>query len=227
MFSENGQILRQMNRSLSVPLCLSALVALKLLGDALSRWLDVSAPGSFWGFLILLLALSGVRDAPGALSGASEWLLNHLTLFLLPSLVPMLLGLLVASALSVGGVLLTGGWLGTPWDLTVAVAPKAATMPVALKLVAGDTVHQAVAVAAVFLTGLFGALLAPLALRGAGVVDDRVHAFVLGVSAHAIGLVRAQALHPAHLDLAVAGMCGNALVTALLCTALLCSLLVS
>lgn len=133
-------------------------------------------------------------------------------------LVPMLLGLLIASALSVWGVLLAGGLLGTPWDITAAVAPKAATMPVALSLVVDDTAHQAVAVAAVFLTGLFGALMTPLALRGVGVVDERVHAFALGVSAHAIGLVRAQAQHPAYLDLAVAGMCGNALVTALLCS---------
>lgn len=136
-------------------------------------------------------------------------------------LVPMLLGLLVASALSVGGVLVAGWWLGTPWDITTAVAPKAATMPVALSLVPGDAVHQAVAVAAVFLTGLFGALLTPVALRRAGVFDERIHAFALGVSAHAIGLVRAQAQHPAHLDLAVAGMCGNALVTAVLCSSFL------
>lgn len=100
-----------MNRSLSVLLGLGALVALKLLGDALSRWLEVSAPGSFWGFLILLLALSGMRDAPGALSGASAWLLNHLTLFLLPSLVTAVVGLqFVAGAMEfllVSGSLVT------------------------------------------------------------------------------------------------------------------------
>lgn len=133
-------------------------------------------------------------------------------------LMPMLLGLLVASALSVVGVVLAGWWLAAPWDITVAIAPKAATMPVALSLVAGDATHQAVAVTAVFLTGLFGALLTPMALRWAGVTDERVQAFALGLSAHAIGLVRAQAQHPAHLELAVAGMCGNALVTALLCS---------
>lgn len=163
-----------MTHALSVLIGLLGLVALKLQGDALSRWLGVSVPGSFWGFLMLLLALSGVRSVPTALSSASAWLLNHLTLFLLP----MLLGLLVA----------------------------------------GDTAHQAVAVAAVFLTGLFGALLTPWALCRAGVVDEQIHAFALGVSAHAIGLARAQAQHPAHLDLVVAGMCGNALATALLCS---------
>lgn len=133
-------------------------------------------------------------------------------------LLPMFAGLLVASALSVVGVLLAGWVLGAPLATTAALAPKAATMPVALSLVAGDTAHQAVAVASVFLTGLFGALLTPWALRRAGVVDGQIHAFALGVSAHALGLVRAQAQHPAYLDLAVAGMCGNALMTALLCS---------
>lgn len=100
-----------MSRALSVVLGLVALVALKLLGDALSRWLGVAVPGSFWGFLMLLLALSGVREAPRALAGASAGLLNHLTLFLLPSLVAAVVGLrFVADAMAlllVSGLLVT------------------------------------------------------------------------------------------------------------------------
>lgn len=100
-----------MTRSLSVLIGLLGLVALKLLGDALSRWLGVSVPGSFWGFLMLLLALSGVRSVPTALSSASTWLLNHLTLFLLPSLVAAVVGLrFVADAM---GLLLVSGLLVT------------------------------------------------------------------------------------------------------------------
>lgn len=132
-------------------------------------------------------------------------------------LVPLLLGLLAAAATSVAGVMVTGWLLGAQWPITAAVLPKAATMPVALSLVQGDVALQAVAVASVFLTGLFGALLTPAALRAVGVTDERVHAFSLGVAAHAIGLVRVQADHPEQLDLAVAGMCANALVTAVLC----------
>lgn len=105
------QTLRQMTRALSVLLGLVGLVALKLLGDALSRWLGASVPGSFWGFLMLLLALSGAREAPMALSSASNWLLNHLALFLLPSLVAAVVGLrFVADAmvlLLVSGLLVT------------------------------------------------------------------------------------------------------------------------
>lgn len=84
---------------------------MNLLGDALSRWLGVQVPGSFWGFLLLVLVLSGFREAPKALSAASAWLLNHLTLFLLPSLVAAVVGLRfvadVAALLLVSGLLVT------------------------------------------------------------------------------------------------------------------------
>lgn len=149
-----------MIRALFVLIGLSGLVALKLQGDALSRWLGVSVPGSFWGFLLVSLVHSGVRSVPMGLSSASTWMLKHLTLFLPPSL----------------------------------------------------------ATATVFLTGLFGALLTPWVPRRDGVVDDQIHAFAIGVSARAIGLMRAQAQQPAHLDLVFAGISGNALVTALLCS---------
>lgn len=100
-----------MNRALSVLAGLACLVALTLLGNALSRWLGVSVPGSFWGFLVLLLALSGVREVPQALFSASTWLLNHLTLFMLPSLVAAVVGLrFVADAM---GLLLLSGLLVT------------------------------------------------------------------------------------------------------------------
>jgi putative effector of murein hydrolase len=123
--------------------------------------------------------------------------------------------------ISVAGVLVAGWMLDAPWLITAAVAPKAATMPVALSLAKSVGADQTIVVTAVLLTGVVGTLLTPPLLRWLGVRDKRVQAFALGVSAHAIGLVRAQAEYPDHLDLAVAGMCGNALVTTILCSFLL------
>ena len=94
-------------------------------------------------------------------------------------------------------------------------------MPVALTLVQSVGADQTIAVTAVLLTGVLGALLTPPLLRHLGVRDERIQAFALGVSAHAIGLVRTQAQYPDHMDLAVAGMCGNALVTTILYSFLL------
>lgn len=138
-----------------------------------------------------------------------------------PLLPSMFLGLLLASVVSVLGVLAAGWMLKVPWHITSAVAPKAATMPVALSLAKSVGADQTIVVTAVLLTGVVGTLLTPPLLRWLGVRDKRVQAFALGVSAHAIGLVRAQAEYPDHLDLAVAGMCGNALVTTILCSFLL------
>lgn len=76
-----------MKRNFSILVGLLALVGLKLLGDALSQRLGVRVPGNFWGFLALWVFLHFRQVAPTALAGASAFLLNHLTLFLLPSLV--------------------------------------------------------------------------------------------------------------------------------------------
>lgn len=76
-----------LQRIMCVCLGLLGLAGLKLLGDCLSHRLNLRVPGSFLGFLVLLALLSLMRRVPRALSEASSFLMNHLTLFLLPSLV--------------------------------------------------------------------------------------------------------------------------------------------
>lgn len=76
-----------LQRILIVCLGLLVLACLKLLGEALSRWLQVEVPGSFWGFLVLFFVLGLVRRIPKSLVESSSFLMSHLTLFLLPSLV--------------------------------------------------------------------------------------------------------------------------------------------
>ena len=100
-----------MKRNFSIFVGLLTLVGLKLLGNALSQWLEVRVPGSFWGFLALWVFLHFRQMAPAALAGASAFLLNHLTLFLLPSLVAAVVGLRWApremALLLVGGLPVT------------------------------------------------------------------------------------------------------------------------
>lgn len=100
-----------MKRNFSILVGLLALVGLKLLGDALSQRLGVRVPGNFWGFLALWVFLHFRQVAPTALAGASAFLLNHLTLFLLPSLVAAVVGLRWApremALLLVGGLPVT------------------------------------------------------------------------------------------------------------------------
>lgn len=125
-------------------------------------------------------------------------------------------GLVASSCTSAGGVFLWAWATAVPWQVAVAFAPKAATMPVALSLVPGTSSAQALTVSAVFLTGVVGATVAPALLRWVGIRDGHIHAFTLGVTAHAIGVVSVQAHYRPWQSLAVLGMCGNALATALL-----------
>ena len=100
-----------MKRNFSILVGLLALVGLKLLGDALSQRLGVRVPGIFWGVLALWVCLHFRQVAPTALAGASAFLLNHLTLFRLPSLVAAVVGLRWApremALLLVGGLPVT------------------------------------------------------------------------------------------------------------------------
>lgn len=126
---------------------------------------------------------------------------------------PLAAGLAAACGVSAGGVLVWAWATAAPWPLT------AATMPVALSLVPDDPGSQALAVSAVFMTGVVGAMLAPGLLRWSGIKGGHILAFTLGATAHAIGVVGAQARYPQWQSLAVLGMCGNALATALLAMA--------
>ena len=96
---------------LAVVVGLLLLVGLKWGGDAVSEWAQMGVPGSFLGFLFLFLFLCVHRSAPKALSDAASFLLNHLTLFLLPSLVAAAVGLRfaseAASLLLVSGLVVT------------------------------------------------------------------------------------------------------------------------
>lgn len=129
---------------------------------------------------------------------------------------PWLVGLLAAGLGSMVCTALLAQGLGVAPDAVRALLPKAATMPVALGLAeqVGANVH--LATLSVVATGLAGALCIPWVLRRCRLEPGPVQAFTLGACAHAIGLVRVQADSPQWQHFAIAGMCGNALLTALL-----------
>lgn len=100
-------------------------------------------------------------------------------------------------ALCAGGVtaLISGvtiAWLfGGTLQTLLSVAPKSATMPIAIPAsvaVGGIAPVAAIAVAA---TGIAGVIMAPLLLRLAGPDDPVAEGFTLGLTAHAIGVARA------------------------------------
>lgn len=129
---------------------------------------------------------------------------------------PWLVGLLAAGLGSMVCTMLLALGLGVGPDAVAALLPKAATMPVALGLVGEGRADVHLTTLSVVTTGLTGALCIPWVLRRCRLQPGPVHAFALGACAHAIGLVRVQADIPQWQHFAIAGMGGNALLTALL-----------
>ncbi len=84
------------------------------------------------------------------------------------------------------------GWLfGGSWETLLSLAPKSATMPIAMPIaqqIGGVASLAAVAVAA---TGIAGVIMARPLLRLMRITDPQVRGFAVGMSAHAIGTARA------------------------------------
>ncbi|WP_313027307.1 LrgB family protein [Pseudomonas lopnurensis] len=104
---------------------------------------------------------------------------------------PILVTLMVGGVLCVALTLLIAWALGAQLPVLMSLAPKSATMPIAM-LVAEQLGGMA-SLAAVFvmLTGVIGTALAPLLLRWAGVEHPAARGLSYGINAHAIGTARA------------------------------------
>ena len=133
--------------------------------------------------------------------------------------VPLLAALVAGCLVSVLGTLALCGLMGTPMPFALSLAPKAATMPMALLAAERAGGVPAVAAMAVVATGVLGALLAGPLLRwlrvADGPEDDVVRSFTLGLVAHAIGVARVLQTHPGSVAFAALAMGLNGVATAL------------
>lgn len=133
--------------------------------------------------------------------------------------VPLLAALAAGCLVSVLGTVALCWLLGTPMSFALSLAPKAATMPMALLAAERAGGVPAVAAMAVVATGVLGPLLAGPLLRwlrvGEGPEDDVVRSFTLGLVAHAIGVARVLQTHPGSVAFAALAMGLNGVATAL------------
>ncbi|WP_314019214.1 LrgB family protein [Stutzerimonas degradans] len=104
---------------------------------------------------------------------------------------PIVITLVVGGLLCVALTLAIAWLLGAELPVLMSLAPKSATMPIAM-LVAEELGGLA-SLAAVFvmLTGVIGTALGPLLLRWAGVEHPAARGLSYGINAHAIGTARA------------------------------------
>lgn len=136
--------------------------------------------------------------------------------------VPLLAALATGCLVSVLGTVALCGLLGTPMSFALSLAPKAATMPMALLAAERAGGVPAVAAMAVVATGVLGPLLEGPLLRwlrvgeGQGGGDGEVvRSFTLGLVAHAIGVARVLQTHPGSVAFAALAMGLNGVATAL------------
>jgi putative effector of murein hydrolase len=128
---------------------------------------------------------------------------------------PLLGALVVGCAVAAGSTLALSLALGAPREVALSLAPKSATMPIAMAAAERAGGVPALAAMAVVATGVLGTLLCAPLLRRLRIEDERVAAFTLGLAAHAIGVARVLQTRPETVAFAALAMSLNGLATAL------------
>lgn len=127
---------------------------------------------------------------------------------------PLLAALLVGCLSSLLGTLAVAWLAGAPDAVALSLAPKAATMPLAMLAVERAGGIPAIAAMAVVATGVLGPVLAGPVLRWLRIDDPAVQAFALGLVAHAIGVARVLQTQPDRVAFAALAMGLNGVATA-------------
>lgn len=130
---------------------------------------------------------------------------------------PLAVALLVGSATAIASAVGIAWALGGSWETLASLAPKSATMPIAMPVAEHMGGVAALTAVAVAITGIVGTMVSqPLLrwLRADG--DPVVRGVALGLTAHAIGMARELQLHPVAGAFAALAMGLNGVLTSLL-----------
>lgn len=134
---------------------------------------------------------------------------------------PLLLALLVGSAVGIASALLLARCFGLDHALLATLAPKSVTTPIAMALSAQHGGLPSLTAGIVILTGVLCAVAAGPVLQALKVRDPMVQGFAMGMSGHGIGTARAFQISETAGAFAGLAMGLNALVTSLLLPLLL------
>ncbi|MEF7614583.1 LrgB family protein [Aquincola sp. MAHUQ-54] len=111
--------------------------------------------------------------------------------------------------------------LGATPETLRSLAPKSATMPIAMGVAERIGGLPSLAAVAVAVTGIAGAIMARALFNVLGVKDLSVRGFAVGITSHAIGTARALQVHEQAGAFAALAMALNGIATALLVPLLL------
>ncbi len=133
-------------------------------------------------------------------------------------LIPILAGSIVGVVVSVGGVILLCKLFNIDQMITASLVPKSVTTAIATQVAAELGGSDSIAAAAVFVTGLFGAIMCPYFSKWFKLNDSVATGLGIGASCHALGT--AQAVKIGETEGAMGGiaigMCGLFTVVAAL-----------
>lgn len=129
---------------------------------------------------------------------------------------PLGIALLVGSTAAIASALLIAWALGGTLETLMSLAPKSATMPIALPVAERMGGLPSLAAVAVAITGIAGAIAAGPLLRLLRIQDPAVRGFAIGLTAHAIGTARELQVHPTAGAFAALAMGLNGVATAML-----------
>lgn len=128
---------------------------------------------------------------------------------------PILVGCVVGSLVSMGSILGLCRLFGLDEAMTASLLPKSVTTPIAVSVAQAHGGIPSITVVAVILTGILGSILVPLLIRLFRVKDPIAAGLAIGACSHAVGTSKALELgetEGAMSGLAI-GVCG--LVTVL------------
>lgn len=131
-------------------------------------------------------------------------------------LVPVLVALLAGSATAILSAIGIAWAMGASLQTQLSLAPKSATMPIAMEVAALNGGLPSLTTVAVAVTGIAGAILAGPLLSLFRIRDSAVTGFSLGMTAHAIGVARAFQIDETAGASAALGMGLNGIATAVL-----------
>ncbi len=119
-------------------------------------------------------------------------------------LLPILLGTLVGATVSIASIMGLAQLFQLPHDLMVSLLPKSTTTAIAVELAEAHGGILGVTMAAVLVTGVFGAMFAPLWIRIFRIRNRVAAGVAIGTSSHGLGT--AKALEIGELEGAMSGL---------------------
>lgn len=107
------------------------------------------------------------------------------------NLIPILAGCIVGVVVSVSSVLILCRFFGINEPVTKSLIPKSVTTAIALPLAESLGGYSPIASAAVFVTGLFGAIMCPYFIKWTRLNNSVAAGLGIGASCHALGTAQA------------------------------------